>query len=46
MISDRIADKTPPQMKILNIVIPILMHFCLKLEHCKLHKAVIQRNVT
>ena len=30
-------------MKMLNIVIPILMHFSvqflLKLEHCKLHKA-------
>ena len=28
MISDRISDDTPPQTKILNTVIPILMHFC------------------
>ena len=28
MISERISDDIPPQMKILNIVIPILMHFC------------------
>ena len=27
MISERISDHIPPQMKILNIVIPILMHF-------------------
>ena len=27
MISVRIADPIPPQMNILNIVIPILMHF-------------------
>ena len=45
MISDRISNDILPQMKILNIFIPILMHFfaCLllkslfrlKLEHCK-----------
>ena len=28
MISDRISEDIPPQMKILNMVIPILMHFC------------------
>ena len=28
MISERISDDIPPQMKILNMVIPILMHFC------------------
>ena len=28
MISDRISDNIPPQMKILNMVIPVLMHFC------------------
>ena len=28
MISDRISDDIPPEMKILNMVIPILMHFC------------------
>ena len=28
MISKRISDDRPPQMKILNMVIPILMHFC------------------
>ena len=27
MISERISDDIPPQMKILNMVIPILMHF-------------------
>ena len=26
--SERISDDIPPQMKILNTVIPILMHFC------------------
>ena len=48
MISDCISDNMPPQMNILNMVIPILMHFCaclplksslhIKLECCKLHK--------
>ena len=28
MISEHISDDIPPQMKILNMVIPILMHFC------------------
>ena len=28
MISERISDDIPPQMNILNMVIPILMHFC------------------
>ena len=28
MISERISNDTPSQIKILNIVIPILMHFC------------------
>ena len=28
VISERISDDKPPQMKILNMVIPILMHFC------------------
>ena len=28
MISERISDDIPPQMKILNMVIPILMRFC------------------
>ena len=28
MISDCISDNIPPKMKILNIVIPILIHFC------------------
>ena len=28
MISERISDNIPPQMKILNTVIPILMHLC------------------
>ena len=37
MISERISDDKPPQMKILNMVIPILMHLCM--ERCKPHKA-------
>ena len=50
MISKCISDDMPPQMKILNMVIPILMHFCsfvsnLSVASCiKLH--VIQQNVT
>ena len=28
MISERISDDIPPQMKNFNMVIPILMHFC------------------
>ena len=28
MISERISDDIPPQMKISNMVIPILMQFC------------------
>ena len=41
MISERMSDNIPPQMKILNMVIPILMHlqFELELERCKPHKA-------
>ena len=39
MFSECITNNIPPQMKNLNMVIPILMHFCLKLEHCKPHKA-------
>ena len=27
MISERISDDIPPQMRILNMVIPILMHY-------------------
>ena len=36
LISERISDDIPPPMKILNMVIPILMHFCsffLKLQN-------------
>ena len=43
MISDHISDDIPPQMKILNMVIPIhsntLPQFPLKLKRCKPHKA-------
>ena len=28
MISEHTSDDIPPQMKILNMVIPIVMHFC------------------
>ena len=38
MISERISEDIPPQMKILNMVIPILIHFC-SLERCKPHNA-------
>ena len=50
MISERISDDIPPQMNILNMVIPILMHFFSYVlnwsiaSRIKLH--VIQRNVT
>ena len=50
MISEGISDDIPPQMKILNIVIPILMHFCSFVSnwsvasHIMLH--VMQLNVT
>ena len=43
MISKRISDDLPLQMKTLNMDIPILMYFCslrrLKLDHYKSHKA-------
>ena len=49
MISNCISNDTPPQMYIMNMLIPIRMHFCacllikslfhLKLEHGKPHKA-------
>ena len=40
MISERISDNIPPEMKILNIVIPILMQFC-SFERCKPHNAAL-----
>ena len=45
MISERISADIPPQIKILNMVIPILMHFCSFVSNwsvaspIKLHKA-------
>ena len=43
MISDRISDDIPPQMKNLNIVIPILMYFLtINIEKC----FVFSRNVS
>ena len=41
MISERISDDIPPQMKSLNWVIPILMnfHFSYKFKRCKPNKA-------
>ena len=42
MTAEPIFDDIPCQMKILNMVLPILMHFCSfisKLKHCKPHKA-------
>ena len=50
MISERISDNIPPQMKILNMVIPILMHFCSFVPNWSVESGlmphVIQRNVT
>ena len=39
-VSDHIIDDIPPQMKILNVVIPILMHFLtfLRQRHSILHQ--------
>ena len=47
MISERLSDDIPPQMKILNIVIPILMQmqFHLKLERRKLHEVECQPTI-
>ena len=39
MISDRISNDIPPQIKILNVVVPILMHFCNLVSNCKPHIA-------
>ena len=36
-ISGHISDDIPPQMKIL--IFNALLQFCLKSEHCKMHKA-------
>ena len=49
VISERISDDIPPQMKISNTVIPILMHFCslvsnLSIES-RIKQHVIQRNL-
>ena len=40
VISDQKTDGIPPQMKILNMVIPVLMHFLtfIRQKHCVLHK--------
>ena len=50
MISKRISDDIPPQMKILNMVITILMHFCSFVSNWSVASLimpdVIQRNVT
>ena len=43
MISDRISDDIPPQMKMLKYGYHhsnVLLQFCLKLERCKAHKVV------
>ena len=50
MISEHISDDIPPQMKILNMVIPILMHFCSFVENLSVASRVmphvIKRNMT
>ena len=40
MNSKSLSNNIPPQMKILNMVFPILMQFCLNLECCKPQKAL------
>ena len=50
VISERIFDNIPPKMKNLNMVIPILMHFCsldsnLSVASC-IKPHVVQQNVT
>ena len=54
MISERITDDIPPQIKIMNMVIPILMHYShfpitktvqmYFVVDCKLHKTARQLN--
>ena len=42
MISERISDDMPPQIKILNFGYPhsnALLQFCIEMERCKPHKA-------
>ena len=42
VISNCISNRMPTQIKMLNMVIPFLMHFnqfCLQLEQCKRHNA-------
>ena len=40
VISKRMSNFIPPQMKILNMVIPILIHFCSSVLIWEQHKAV------
>ena len=50
VIFEGISDDMPPKMKILNMVIPIIMHFCSFLSNwsivSRLKPHHIQRNVT
>ena len=50
MISERIFDDIPPQMKILNMVILILMHFGSFVSNCSVASGIkphiTQRDVT
>ena len=50
VFSERISDDIPPQMRILNMVIPILMHFCSFVSNSsiasRIKPHVSQRNVT
>ena len=41
MISERISDDIPPQMKILNMVIPILMYFCVFISNESVASCII-----
>ena len=50
MISKCVSDDIPLQMKILNMVIPIIMHFCSLVSNwsvaSRIEPHIIQRNVT
>ena len=50
MISERISNNIPPQMKILNMIIPILMYICSLNSNWSVARRikphVIQRNMT
>ena len=46
MISEHISNDIPPQMKILNMVIPILMHFCCFVSNWSIANSIDARYLT